>query len=90
MFPRCQKLSSIVDCINGIVDEEPEDKVSVAGLYKKMHAGKEESKHGGYRIEPYTLEEAAAAFNSARDVFVYSDAAVAGSKETVSQHCLRV
>ena len=40
-----QKLSSIVDVINDIVDDEP-DKVSIAGLYHKIH--RKEDKTGGY------------------------------------------
>ena len=83
-----QKLSSIVDVINNIVDEEP-DKVSIAGLYHKIH--RKEDKTGGYlrhrwRIQPYTLEEATEAFNRARDV--YSSAAVIGTKECYNTVCV--
>jgi hypothetical protein len=77
-----------VDVINDIVDGEP-DKVSIAGLYHKMH--RKEDSTGGYlrhrwRIQPYILEEAAEAFNRARDV--YSNAAVVGSKECYNTVCV--
>ena len=78
-----QKLSSIVDLINEIVDDEP-DKISVAGLYNKLYNPRDSGEYlrHRWRIRPYSIEQAADKFNSIRTV--YSNAALAGSKECYS------
>ena len=83
-----QKLSLLVDVINTLVEDAP-DKVSIAGLYHKMH--RRDSTTGGYlrnrwKIQPYTLEEATSVFNRVRKV--YANAAVIGSRDCYNTVCV--
>ena len=84
-----QKLSAIAEAINSLVDGDPVQKVSAPGLYHKMHRTNDRSGEylrNRWRIQPYTLEEAADAFNKERGV--NTNAAVVGPKECYNTVCV--
>ena len=80
-----QKLSLIVDVINTLVEDAP-DKISITGLYHKMHTTTGGYLRNRWKIQPYTLEEATSVFNSVRNV--YANAVVIGSRDCYNTVCV--
>ena len=86
-----QKLSALVYVMNGIVTEEV-DKVSVPGLYHKMHRKNDDTTttsgnlHHRWKITSCQLEAAIDAFNQARKA--YDNAIVVGPNACYTTTCV--